>query len=164
MLLGRTQMFVDSIKSRKFWKNILLWASITFFPLFLLKTYVPPMVTQQSLRIPLNIILPSFSNFAFMAVLVSGFVLLWFGRGGFKFQRMFVPYGRMSLTNYIGQSLIGTFVYFGWGLSMYKYLGATISLLVGIVLFTLQLLLSRWWIAKYRQGPLEYLWRKGTWI
>ena len=164
MLLGRTQMFVDSVKSRKFWKNILLWASVAFFPLFLLKTYFPLMVTQKSLLIPLNIILPSYSNFAFMAILTSGFVLLWFGRGGLKFQRMFVPYGRMSLTNYIGQSVIGTFVYFGWGLSMYKYLGSTISLLAGIVIFALQLLFSRWWIARHRQGPFEYLWRKGTWI
>jgi uncharacterized protein len=164
MLLGRTQMFVDSAASRRFWKNILLWASIAFIPLFLLKTYIPPVVTQRSLLIPLNIVLPSYSNFAFMAILTSGFVLLWFRRGGMKCQRMFTPYGRMSLTNYIGQSLIGTFVYFGWGLSMYKYLGSTMSLLVGIAIFSLQLLFSRWWIARHRQGPFEYLWRKWTWV
>ena len=165
MLLGRTGMFVDSEKSRRFWKNVLIWAAVAFVPLFLLKTYVPPMVAQQSLRVPLGIILPSYSNFAFMAILVSGFVLLWFGRGsGMKFQRVFTPYGRMSLTNYIGQSLIGTFVYFGWGLSMYKYLGSTMSLLVGVDIFALQLFFSRWWLARRRQGPLESLWRKGTWI
>jgi uncharacterized protein len=164
MLLGRTNMFVDSTKSRRFWKNILLWASVTFIPFFLLKTYIPPMITQRSLLLPLNIILPSYANFAFMAMLVSGFVLLWFGRSGMKFQRMFTPYGRMSLTNYIGQSLIGTFIYFGWGLSMYKYLGSTISMLVGVAIITLQLLFSRWWLLKHRQGPFEYLWRQGTWI
>jgi uncharacterized protein len=122
------------------------------------------MVPQYSMRFPLKIILSSYANFAFMAILVSGFVLLWFGRSGMKFQRMFVPYGRMSLTNYIGQSLIGTFVFFGWGLSMYKYLGSTMSLLVGVAIFTLQLFFSRWWIARHRQGPFEYFWRIGTWI
>ena len=164
MLLGRTNMFVASAVSRRFWKNILIWASVTFVLLFLLVTYIPPMLSQRSLRVPLNIILPSYANFAFMAILVSGFVLLWFGRGGMKFQRLFVPYGRMSLTNYIGQSLIGTFIYFGWGLSMYKYLGSTMSLLVGMAIFFFQFYFSRWWLSRYRQGPFEYLWRKGTWV
>lgn len=164
MVLGRTNMFVDAVRSRRFWKNVLIWASVAFIPLFLLRTYIPPMVKQQSLLLPLNIILQSFSNFAFMAFLVSGFVLLWFRRNGLKFQRLFTTYGRISLTNYIGQSLIGTFIYFGWGLSMYKYLGSTISLLVGIAIFTLQLAFSRWWLTRQRQGPFEYLWRIGTWI
>jgi len=164
MLLGRTNKFVDSPGSRRFWRNILIWATITFIPLFLLKTLIPTLVMQRSLVIPFNIVLSSYSNFAFMTFLVSGFILLWFRYGGLKFQRMFVSYGRMSLTNYIGQSLIGTFIYFGWGLSMYKYLGSTISLLVGVVIFALQLLFSRWWLTRSRQGPFEYLWRKGTWI
>lgn len=98
-----------------------------------------------------------------MAVLVSLFVQIWFASGGYKFQRLLIPYGRMSLTNYIGQSIIGGFVYWGCGLGLYRYAGATSCVLIGIVIFTIQLVFSRWWLSRYRQGPLEYLWRKGTW-
>lgn len=66
----------------------------------------------------------------------------------------------MSLTNYISQSIMGVTIYYGFGLAMYKYAGATASLLI----FTVQLIFSRWWLARHKQGPLEFLWRKGTWI
>lgn len=164
MLLGRTKMFIKSERSSAFWKKVIIISAAAFIPLFLLKTYIPPMIEQQSLRVPTGILLPSLSNFAFMAILVSGFVLLWFNRDGFSFQRIFIPYGRMSLTNYISQSIIGTFIYFGYGLGMYQYLGSTASVMVGIIIFTIQLMFSRWWLSRHKQGPFEYLWKKGTWI
>lgn len=55
---------------------------------------------------------------------------------------------------------MGVTIYYGFGLAMYKYAGATASLLI----FTVQLIFSRWWLARHKQGPLEFLWRKGTWI
>ena len=45
-----------------------------------------------------------------------------------------------------------------------KYAGATGSLLIALLIFTIQLIFSRWWLARHKQGPLEFLWRKGTWI
>ncbi|EXY30176.1 hypothetical protein M080_7566, partial [Bacteroides fragilis str. 3397 T10] len=55
-------------------------------------------------------------------------------------------------------------IYYGFGLAMYKYAGATASLLIALLIFTVQLIFSRWWLARHKQGPLEFLWRKGTWI
>lgn len=101
----------------------------------------------------------------FRVILVSLFTLLWFKKEtGYSWQSLLIPYGRMSLTNYISQSVMGVTIYYGFGLSMYKYAGATASLLIALLIFTVQLVFSRWWLVRHRQGPLEFLWRKGTWI
>lgn len=164
MVAGRRDWFIRSEESIRFWRRTLIIASITFVPLFLIKTYVPTMVENPSLLVPLKVALPSYANFAFMAILVSGFTLLWFKAEGYPFQRMLIPYGRMSLTNYITQSMIGSVVYYHYGLGLYAYTGATASLIIGIVTFVLQLLFSRYWLARHTQGPFEAIWRRATWI
>lgn len=114
---------------------------------------------------PADIAIPSIVNFLMTVVLVSIFTLSWFHKGnGYKFQRLFTPYGRMSLTNYIVQSIIGVAIFYNCGLGLYEYTGATLSLLIGVAIFTLQLLYTRWWLAHHKQGPLEFLWKKGTWL
>lgn len=164
MLLGRKKYFVKSEESIRFWKRIFIASAIAFIPLFCAKTYIPGLIENKSILVPLNIALPSYSNFAFMSILVSGFALLWFQHDGFKIQKLIIPYGRMSLTNYISQSIIGVCIYYGCGLGLYKYTGATVTLFIGFLIFALQLMFSRWWLTKYKQGPLELVWRKGTWL
>lgn len=108
MLLGRRSYFIKSKESLLIWKKILTWGIIAFVPLFVIKTYLPDYIENTSIKSPLSIIIPSLTNFTFMCVLVSSFTLLWFKSNGFKFQRFIIPYGRMSLTNYIFQSIIGS--------------------------------------------------------
>lgn len=165
MLLGRRKYFMKSETSVLFWKKMLKYAAIAFIPLYCLKTFVPSLIANPSVLVPYKIAVPSYANFAFMMVLVSLFTLLWFKKEkGYGWQSLLIPYGRMSLTNYISQSIMGVTIYYGFGLSMYKYAGATSSLLIALLIFTVQLIFSRWWLTRHKQGPLEFLWRKGTWI
>lgn len=164
MLLGRKEYFVQTDKSTSIWKKICLCSFIIFIPLHIIRINIAEFITIDAMKMPIDIIVPSLTNFAFMAFLVSSFTLLWFKSGGYKFQRFIIPYGRMSLTNYITQSMIGVFIYYGAGLGLYLYTGATLSILIGIGIFLIQLIFSRWWLLQHRQGPLEFLWRKGTWI
>lgn len=166
MLLGRKGYFERNETSLRAWKFILKTAVIAFIPLYALKILIPAYISNPSILTPYNIAIPSLANFAFMAILVSLFTLVWFKKGGngYSWQNLLIPYGRMSLTNYISQSIIGVTIYYGFGLSMYKYTGATETILIGAAIFAIQLLFSRWWIARHKQGPLEYLWRKATWI
>jgi uncharacterized protein len=70
----------------------------------------------------------------------------------------------MSLTNYIAQSILGSFIYYGYGLGLYKYTGASFSILIGSTVIVIQIIFSHWWLKHYGQGPLERLWHKMTWI
>ncbi len=94
------------------------------------------------------------------------FVLCWFAAKdhGYKFQRLPIAFGRMSLTNYITQSIIGVTIFYNFGLGLYRLTGATLSMLIGLGIVTLLTVASRLWLRTHRQGPLEYLWKKLTWI
>ncbi len=99
-----------------------------------------------------------------MSILVSVFCLSWFLTRLRKIQNGLVPYGRMSLTNYIGSSFIGSVLFYGYGFGLYARLGSLVSLLVALSIFTAQSLFSRWWLSRRRQGPLEHLWYRLTWF
>ena len=73
-------------------------------------------------------------------------------------------YGKMSLTNYITQSVVGAVIYFPFGLYLAPYCGYTLSLCIGWMVFLLQVAFCKWWLGKHKQGPLEYIWHKWTWI
>jgi uncharacterized protein len=164
MLLGRKGRFLTSKHNTRLWKSMLLITAICFIPLFYLKGSMNELVAFEPLAKKLAMIITTWSNLAFMLVLVSSFVYVYM-KGSVKMAlNTFSPLGRMSLTNYIAQSIMGTLVYYGYGLGLYQYTGATYSLLIGLLLFTLQLLFCKWWLRTHKQGPLEHLWHRATWI
>ncbi|MEM1249818.1 MAG: DUF418 domain-containing protein [Acidobacteriota bacterium] len=79
-----------------------------------------------------------------------------------KLLELLAAAGRMALTNYISQSLIGTFVMYSWGLGKFASVNGTERVLLVIVVFSCQLALSRFWLTRFRFGPLEWLWRSLT--
>lgn len=165
MLAGRRKYFIKSYESTLLWKKILKMAAIAFIPLYIINTYVITLITNPVMLIPFAILIPSITNFALMMVIVSGFTLLWFSKdNGYAWQKITVPYGRMSLTNYISQSIIGVCIYYGFGLSLYKYTGSVQTVMIAIVIFGAQLTFSRYWLQHHKQGPLEYIWKKLTWL
>jgi uncharacterized protein len=164
MLLGRKQMFTTTVENIQFWKKVLRYAIVLFVPLYLLKINIATLVTRVTMSNKLSVIFSSWSNFAFMCVIVSVFVLLYQKESVVGTLAKLIPFGKMSLTNYIMQSMIGSFIYYRYGLGLFEYTGATYCLLIGIVLFFIQLSFCTWWLKTHKQGPLEYIWHKATWI
>lgn len=70
--------------------------------------------------------------------------------------------GQMALTNYLSQSLFYVFILYGFGLGLLPWMGPTLSLAFAVVVFALQIVFSRWWLARYRFGPAEWVWRWAT--
>jgi uncharacterized protein len=164
MLLGRKSLFIASEKQKRFWINVLIIAMISFAIIFIYNKYLPKPISSQVLNNQAGMIIGSWSNIAFMLVLVSGFILLFQHKWWHKLLTRLEPFGKMSLTNYVMQSILGACIYYGFGLGLYKYTGATYSLIIGIVLFSLQLWFCKWWLSTNKQGPLEAIWHKLTWL
>ena len=95
---------------------------------------------------------------------VSAVVVGFHGGRGRRLLAPFAAVGRMALTNYLAQSLIFGFVLFGVGpgLALAGKIGTTAILGVVIAFFALQVLISRWWLARYAYGPAEWVWRAFT--
>ncbi len=164
MLAGRVGMFDNSQQKRQIWFKILIVSAIVFIVFKIFGRVYKSWLMPESVLRPLTTILTSYSNISFMLVLVSGFVILFKTKIFNKILNVFSPMGRMSLSNYIMQSIAGAFIYYGFGLGLYKYTGATYSFLIGIILAILQAVFSKWWFKSHKQGPLEILWHKATWI
>jgi len=71
----------------------------------------------------------------------------------------FAAVGRAAFSNYLGTSLLATFVFNGWGLGLYSSLSRAECWLLVPVVWLIMLLWSKPWLDRYRYGPLEWLWR-----
>ena len=104
-------------------------------------------------------------NLIILLMIVSAVVSSWYAFEGVRqVLRHLCIFGRMSLTNYLLQSIIGCAIFCGYGLACYYKLGITYAVMVGIGMVIAQYLFARFWFASHQRGPLEGIWRKLTWI
>lgn len=76
------------------------------------------------------------------------------------------PLGRMAFTNYLAQSIIFGWIFYGYGLGLFGRVGVLAALAIGISVYVAQVVFSAQWLKYYRFGPVEWLWRTlmyGTW-
>ena len=153
MQLGRQRLFYNENDHRWTWCFILC-----------VSTYL---VMSYSL-VDLSELEPWFSsiyNFSIMMMIVSAIVYAWYTfKGVRRVLQKFSIMGRMSLTNYLLQSIIGSFIFCGYGLGCYKYLGTTYAVMIGCGIIACQYFFARYWFTHHTRGPLESVWRKLTWI
>ena len=168
--LGRKRLFYDEGNNIETWKKILIISLCAFVVLYPLHDAVKDVIAntpkadrtcvQKSLKVMINM----WRNISMMFVYVSGVVLLYYRTSARNFLSKIAPYGKMSLTNYLTQSIIGGFVFYNWGLGMFRYSGHTSSLLLGVLCIALQYMFCRWWLKSHSHGPFEAVWRKLTWF
>lgn len=70
--------------------------------------------------------------------------------------------GRTALSNYLLQSILGVLIFYGYGLGLFGSIGRFNLWWFILGIWALQLILSPWWLARYRFGPAEWLWRTLT--
>lgn len=143
----RCQIFSDLERWSRYWLVYVGLAVVTYFGAEYL---------VESLRVYYNLFF-----------LLSGgaiFVRLyrWFsGRGLFGWLAI---YGRMSLTNFVMQSLFGALLYYPWAFDLGSELGVVSSCLITFGLIVLQVIFSRFWLKRFKRGALEDLWYRATYL
>lgn len=160
MLIGRSGWFKKEYLPR--WGKVLACAIIVYFPLSGIYNMMGQYVTNQNFLTPFNILVSSLTNLCLMMMLITGILFAYYRTTRLsKTLSLLTPYGRMSMTNYVTQGIIGSALYYNWGLHL--QMGITGSVLIGIVIFLLQWAFCRWWMKARSHGPLEYIWKKATW-
>ncbi|MBT8179750.1 MAG: DUF418 domain-containing protein [Eudoraea sp.] len=101
-------------------------------------------------------------NLGMTFMLMALFVYLYIKVKGQRLLGSFAAYGRTALTNYVFQSILGTFLFFGWGLGYLASIPNRYTFLIAIGLIIFQMLISRWWLKHFYYGPLEWVWRSLT--
>lgn len=97
----------------------------------------------------------------------SGFALLWRNPRWRSRLDLLAPMGRMALTNYLLQTVIGLLLFNGVGSGLGTHVSAVTFEALALAVFALQVAWSRWWLARFRFGPFEWAWRSltyGRWM
>ena len=114
---------------------------------------------------------PSYFLFALeniQTVLLSGawamgFIVLYQMKGIGKCLDLMTPYGRMGLTNYEVQNIVGAVLFSMWGLgAIFGGWSAGLLFILALVIYGVQILISKYWLKYYLYGPFEWLWRSAT--
>ncbi|MBB3700363.1 DUF418 domain-containing protein [Flammeovirga yaeyamensis] len=145
------------------WKKVLVISVVTMIPLLYLKDIF---LTKQEVLLvkrTVGVIFDMWWKLSFTFIWISLIVLLYQFKPVQKTTKVVKTYGRMSLTNYITQSIFGGIIYFGFGFHLADTCGVAFSLLIGFVFLFFQMLFCHLWLKKNKQGPFEMLWHKWTW-
>ncbi|CAN7467935.1 DUF418 domain-containing protein [Rossellomorea sp. LjRoot5] len=76
-----------------------------------------------------------------------------------KWSKPFASVGKMSLSNYLMQSIIGTLLFYSYGFGLYGEVTLTTGTMLAVGIYIIQVILSEIWLSKFRYGPVEKLWR-----
>ena len=153
MQLGRQRLFYNEEQNLNIWHRILICSVIIVIVL----SFVDFGELDSWLKPIYNLII--------LLMIVSAIVSAWYAFEGVRrVLHHLCIFGRMSLTNYLLQSVIGCTIFYGYGLACYRLLGITYAVVVGCGMVICQYLFARYWFSCHPRGPLEGLWRKLTWI
>ncbi len=163
---GRTGFFLRLDENKKLIKKVLIGAIILFVISIVLTALIFMQlgedVTFDNWTAMAGLTAYDLNNIAMTFILITLFVMLYKKVKGQRLLGKFAPYGRMALTNYFFQSVLGTFLFFGWGLGYLVELRNSYTFLISILVILGQMILSKWWLTKFHYGPLEWLWRSIT--
>ncbi len=91
-------------------------------------------------------------------------MIMWLCKSDFMkvLQKWLAPFGRMALTNYLMQSVIATFLFYGFGLGLFGTVGRAEQWIYILGIWVFQIVFSKWWLSRFKFGPFEWLWRSLT--
>lgn len=154
-VIGRRRIYAQLDSCRSFMRNAAGWAWLFGLPFSV--AYAWSAMNNHPLGLTVHALLYAISVPLLTAAYVSTICLADSG----KLQLLSYP-GRMALSNYIMQSLLGISLFYGVGLGLGCSVGLAYVELIAIVIFLFQIVMSKAWLAYFRFGPLEWIWRMLT--
>jgi uncharacterized protein len=101
-------------------------------------------------------------NAATVLFYVAGISFLFSKKSWHKVLSSMSVIGKMALTSYLTQTLLGWFIFFGFGFDLLGRVSPAVGYLIGIGVFVLQIGFSNYWLSRFYYGPVEWAWRSLT--
>ncbi|WAC13002.1 DUF418 domain-containing protein [Dyadobacter pollutisoli] len=161
---GRRQLFQLIPQYLPLFRKLFLYSGLAMVTLYSLRILMK-VITNPSFLMDYNYLydlLVDSSNAAFTFFYLSAFTLLFYRYTQHFIVSYLASVGKMALTNYVLQSVFGTLVFYGYGLGLMGEIGAAWAVSLSLPFFIFQLLMSHWWMSRFRYGPLEWIWRSAT--
>ncbi len=160
MLTGRRGWFLRP--ALPYWGRALAIAIFCYFPLDSLHASAMEL-PNAALSFQLGMLLKSLANMCLMVMWVAGIMFAFYcSVRPARVLSALIPYGKLSMTNYVTQGIAGAAIFYHWGLGLQA--GIAESALIGVAIFAVQYVFCRYWTGRHGHGPLEWVWRKLTWL
>ena len=169
-MVGRLRFF-ENVHIRKR-KNIILFAGFVL-AVILLNQLITILPTPSGGRgaanaTPLSLTISALNDFTrvmYAGALVMGFIILYHTKIIGKCLNILTPYGRMGLSNYEMQNVLGCFIFSSWALGpIFGSWGTTEVFALGLLIYVLQIVVSKYWMKYFLYGPFEWFWRSATYL
>ncbi|MCI0767929.1 DUF418 domain-containing protein [Bacillus sp. TL12] len=119
------------------------------------------LLTQQPILIMLK---DSVSPLGMALFYGSSIILLFHYKKALRLLEYVANMGKMSVSNYLAQTIIATTIFYAYGFGLYGKIGYFFGIVLTIGIYSFQLYASTYWLQRYRIGPVEYVWRLGTYL
>jgi len=164
LLAGRHRLFHEAGARREFFRRVRNWAALPGFGLSLAGAWLaldhPPHLPTWPAHA--GVCCSLLGNLALSCFYVSTVVLLCQKEAWRRWLAHLAPVGRTALSNYLLQTMVVTTLVYSYGLGLYGRFRPVLGFLFVSMFYFLQIQLSRWWLARCRFGPAEWLWRSLT--
>jgi uncharacterized protein len=166
LYVGRIEFFKNYMSQKKLVRDT-LWTSLILFSIGILITVasfaqIGPEPKFDNWYAMIGLTGMDLVNIAITMSILGLFVTVYRSEKWRKILDVFRSYGRTALTNYFFQSVIGTYIFYGWGLGYIGKLSNTYAFGIALLLILFQVVLSNWWMKRFYYGPFEWLWRSLT--
>ncbi|WP_424492931.1 DUF418 domain-containing protein [Salinimicrobium sp. GXAS 041] len=168
---GRANLFTSIEKN---FSKMLKWKKFTEKATLFLLLIGLIMLVNDIVTIPRIEIIPKFkwlANFLFsiynacLTVFFITLITILFRKPFFySILKPLAAMGRMALTNYLLQTVVGLLLFYEFGLNLFDRTSPAVNVLLAIGVLVLQLNFSKWWLTHYKQGPVEWLWKSLTYF
>lgn len=161
---GKKELFRRSSTASGFWRKLQLIGLGTGLPLSFMYAYFNssyssfPAWMAASIGEGINYIGGPLLMLGYVASIVLIVRHEWFKRLLFPIALV----GRMALTNYLLQSIVCAFIFYGFGLELFGTVSVSTGVLIALIIYTAQVILTFFWFLAFSQGPIESLWRRWT--
>ena len=159
---GKLRLLHDAAEHRALWRRLRLGGLLIGLPGGVLYAWG----SASRLEHPVRALLIDAADVLLAPALTAGLtataILALLSPRARTVRQWLAPAGRMALTCYLMQSFVLAFIFTGYGAGLVGRVGAGSATAIAFSLFLLQLPLSRWWLARHRYGPIEWLLRWAT--
>ena len=160
---GRKMMYLHLENYVWLFKKLRLWGFVVGIPAAIASTYYE--IFEKHIPAPIGLghtFFYAISVVPLCLAYTSVICLRWIKKKGDSKLKILAPMGRMALTNYLMQTIIGITLYYGVGFGFGGNIGPVIFVPIGLAVYALQIAYSNWWFKYFNYGPMEWIWRQLT--
>ena len=156
---GRKILTENLLENTTFLKKVVIWGICIGLPISAFRAYITFFADKTeiwellyTISYALGTVPLAMGYAALLAIIYKKIPFL----NGFAFV------GKMALSNYLFQTALAITIFYGIGFSFAGKLGFTVIIGIAILIYSIQVLLSMWWLKSHSFGPMEWLWRQLT--